>query len=299
MENISKEGFSDGSTIYGTIVGMKAKFFELFEKDFTESYSNFPITKDLLTQIDVLTEKLDKEEKDANRAVSYLSISDLEWSINKNDELIKSPSEVKKELKRLIEFAKVRNKTLEKISVYNHELIKFIQNNGSESEYQKIISKLADPGIKHLANEEFIPRFELFEMDELKNIFGIKHHKIEKGKRSDIELHCKPWNKKDSLEVLKLSKELVTLLGIYYFDKNARVYPNYRLRNLITKGEEELAREISKSKNIEALKIVSKDYFKLHKPVFIYYVNIAFEINWSVRAYFRIIERSIRRYTEN
>ena len=60
IREYSVEAFADGSTWSGAGVGIKAKFLELFQKDWNKVKQNYSSPNELLTRIEELKQKEQK-----------------------------------------------------------------------------------------------------------------------------------------------------------------------------------------------------------------------------------------------
>lgn len=297
--NISIEAFSDGTTIAGTLVAIKAKFKELFVSDFSKNYDSIPNIKDILKEIVDTRIDLNNTKGDGQANISFVPIKTFSKHLLANGKLIKHPKEVLKELINIYHYVQLRNdKLLPAWNKYLKDFAKSIENNDSKDKIETNVKTLAISGFKTFSSKELIGAWLLSDVKEepYKGVYLIEYHNYE-GPKDLVSLHVKSYTRSEIEALLNICEDIVKAVGKYYFsDGSTKDLYNDEIKHLTDAALINLGRIIEHSENIEALKAGEQSYSNMYNHVFVKTIEHGIEILYTVKAVLRIIQGSIRRF---
>lgn len=301
IREYSVEAFADGSTWSGAGVGIKAKFLELFQKDWNKVKQNYSSPNELLTRIEELKQKVNNASGDGQSDVSYIPIKDIAPHILVDGEIIKNPVRLAQQLNRVVDFVKIKNThffTSWKKFITN--LTVAIENDQTKEKMESLLKELNIKQFESFTNKELLGGVSIgiFE-DSDKEFKGLQHIQYsENSYRTDpYSTHVKTYTKEECIKVLeaceKILKELIDYLPEK--DKNEDLVDAKKLNEVMFQPMQKLSNIVEQNDN-DAIAIGFKLFKFASTHIYEPMVEHGVFVTVTVKAVLRIIEASIRRF---
>lgn len=297
----SIEAFADGSTWSGAGVGVKAKFLELFQKDWNKVRQSYTTPNELLQQIDEFRQSIAKASGDGQSDVSYIPIKDVAPYILVEGEIIKNPVRLAQQLNRVCDFIKIKH------THFFSNWKKFVVSLTTAIEKDEPKEKI-EKTLKYLLVKQFEPfitseilggvRIGIFEdIDE--DLRGLQYIQYSQNtyKKDPYSLHVKTYTKEECLKVLEASEKILKELIDYLpeKDQSGNLVDVKKLNEIMSSPMKKLSTIVDKSDSgslAYGYKLFRFTSLRIYEPM----VEHNAFVTIVVKAALRIIEGSIRRF---
>lgn len=296
--SVSQEAFSDGSTLSGTWVGLKAKISELFQRDLSKQ-THVPVHPDeLYAMIEKVRKDLDNTSGDSVGDVSYVKIQ-LPSYLVIDGEIVKAPTKLQAALKDAVALLKARNQIyIPESKAFIKAFTNAIKARASDDEIIKLRKGLTFTRMKPYVGKKYIAAIEMTTINDpdTKATIVTPNYPRFTYKNDPISLHVSPYKREEIAKFFPILESMVAELSplMYVPDGHSDVM---LYNNPYENTVDELLAEIDTlhperlKENGAIMRTVRLDY-----SLFSDYITMSGVLLQTFKAVIRLLESSIRRY---